>query len=1312
MAAGISRQENREAAESGCDQFAECDRYIEARIRRTRRHVKAVDLLGALITLAAGGLSYLLLAALFDHWIIWGGMGSATRLAWFVLLFIGAAAYILLRIAPLGFRPVNSLYAADVIEQARPGLKNSLINFLLLRSQSRNMPAYVHEAVKGQAMQALVAARGDAAVDCTSIIRRLLIVAAVVWLISLYALFSPKNPLTSFCRVLAPWADIAAPTRVLIADIQPADGKGCYEHSLEVTARILRLRAGEAAELVYSTTDGQTVRRTARMMRLGDSNQFTAPLPSDGTGLQQDLDYWIEAGDAVSRRFRLRVESAPVIEVEEIEYEYPEYSELPPRRVRGNGDIRALTGTKVTLHARANQPIREAYLDFECDGRADRTMTSRALTAQIMFPMAFDAKTQSPQHRTYQLSFMNYDGVTNPDPVRHNIELIPDLPPEVTIIDPQFDEHQQISLPIGASLRVTMRAADADFKLSTVAFHVSRTSSAVIEEPLLERPLAGRFEREYVLNPRRLGLLAGEEVEFWVAAEDNCQPKANRTETPHYRLRLEAMKANGEALATAKEQDSLRFRAPGRSPAKATTAAHDDIEPNDSPLSAERTADKQLSAGAEQAEPRVQATNSDVDPAKPRHDADIAAIMQSVNDFFDQQQRTKSDRQQRAPPGPAENLNEVEHAAEDAKQRSHPSPTDKMSEGGPQAENLEQGTAGKKQDGIQKTARQSAENQGDDSSTANPREENVGGRSSGGTQGNKSKSDAGNHPGGSIKPDVKKQPRDMKLHDGGQTGESEKRKRSGVDDRPGKKVEPTRGDDPMPPDLALPSTSDASGQHHHGDNSHRRGGMSGEESSRHQPQQQMPDGVSAKGEQRPKNEAASDTPEELKAKLGDDMPKNADGQKPPKPGQGENVFGSGDPNEKENKTAAENFDDYKGGDPYTNDKGDAGAGEQGTNHQGSAPPKDGVSRVRDKKQISPDGKKPSYEDDFESQSQHPNQSDSKGGQKGDETGGGKSGGGQRAENQGTGAAGQNTAASQGGGQSDRQGGGPTGAEGGDRTKANQPAGGKPSGEQGSGSHRQAGNTRRGGADNVNSPPPSSPSGHANEAPLQLRQQNRAEPRTADLKLKPPKKPRSELTQRGPLPQPTAAQPKSSSDESAANQAGQQGGGSASPNGGGAPNPDSPPVASKPTDESEPGGEAANLAYARKAVSLAIRRLEDELAKDQPDQGLLERLDWSRQDLARFIARWRDLEQQANEPGPPGDVARRELDYTFDRLALPQTGVELAGGETREDQARDLQEGRRAPPPAEYAEQWREFNRGISRDRKPSRQPPRSPAKAQ
>jgi hypothetical protein len=510
----------------------------------------------------------------------------------------------------------------------------------------------------------------------------------------------------------------------------------------------------------------------------------------------------------------------------------------------------------------------------------------------------------------------------------------------------------------------------------------------------------------------------------------------------------------------------------------------------------------------------------------------------------------------------------------------------------------------------------------------------------------------------------------------------------------------------MPDDLAKPSTSDASGERHQGENSHRRGGMSGAESSRHQPQKQMPDGVSGKGEQRPKNDSAPEKPQEMKAKLGDDMPKNADGLKPPKPGQGENVAGSGDPNEKENATSRENFDDYKGGDPYTNDKGDAGAGEQGTNHQGSPPPgasqdptkpPDHISEVRDKKQISPDGKKPEHEDEPDAPAKEgaTKQSDTRSNQKGDRQGGGKSGGGQRAENQGTGAAGQNTAASQGGGQSDQQGGGPTGTKGGDRTKANQPTGGKPSGEQGSGSHRQAGKTRVGGTDNGPSPPAADPSGRGNDAPQPLRQKNSADPQPPERQPKRP--PSAEAVTPEATPRQSETSPKNGGEPNQVAQPGTQSGGAgADPAGRGSPGA-AAPLPRGPIDDYEPGGDEANRAYALRVTDLAIERLREQVATGNLSPELLERLRWTRDDANRFLAQWERLKHAAEEPSPRGDSAGRELDDALGRVALPPKQISLAGGARSRDDHGNARQGRRTSPPPEYAEQWLEFNRSLNAD---------------
>ena len=117
------------------------DGFIEARIRKTQGYVKLVDLAGGLMTLLAGTLAYLLVFALVDHWLFSGGLGFAGRLTALCVLLIGLAGYAAWQLLPVLVGHVNPVYAADAIEQAQPSLKNSLVNFLLLRSNPTGVAA-------------------------------------------------------------------------------------------------------------------------------------------------------------------------------------------------------------------------------------------------------------------------------------------------------------------------------------------------------------------------------------------------------------------------------------------------------------------------------------------------------------------------------------------------------------------------------------------------------------------------------------------------------------------------------------------------------------------------------------------------------------------------------------------------------------------------------------------------------------------------------------------------------------------------------------------------------------------------------------------------------------------------------------------------------------------------------------------------------------------------------------------------------------------------------------------------------------------
>jgi hypothetical protein len=123
--------------------------------------------------------------------------------------------------------------------------------------------------------------------------------------------------------------------------------------------------------------------------------------------LAQNVRYRIEAGDARSLDYHVIVVPAPSILVERIEYDYPEYTGYVDRSVDGSGDIRAIEGTYVTIHARANGPVQQADIDFDADGRRDLKMSGEDAEAHARFELKLREDRQTPQHVSYVLRFTN-----------------------------------------------------------------------------------------------------------------------------------------------------------------------------------------------------------------------------------------------------------------------------------------------------------------------------------------------------------------------------------------------------------------------------------------------------------------------------------------------------------------------------------------------------------------------------------------------------------------------------------------------------------------------------------------------------------------------------------------------------------------------------------------------------------------------------------------------------------------------------------------------------------------------------------------
>jgi hypothetical protein len=532
-----TRRAPRPAADARLVQY---DRYIDTQIQNTRRAVKAVDWATSLLELVIGVVLFLLTAAVVEHWIVPGGFSVAVRTILFVVLVGGVCYFAYRRLWPLCRRAINPVYAAQTIEQASPSLKNSIINLLLFRQHRAEISDAVYHTLEEQAAQGLTRVSVDSAVDRTALIRIGYVMLAVVSLAALYKVLSPKDPVVTAERVLLPWSDIVPASRVSISGVTPGTVTVSRGEFVEVSAEVRGIDDDDTVLLRYSSDDGQAVDKPIEMKLSNDGLRFAGRLPdavpsAGRVGLAQNVRYRIEAGDARSLDYDVTVVPAPSIQVERIQYKYPDYTGYVAREVQGSGDIRAIDGTEVTIHARTNGPIKTAEVDFNADGSRDLSMMGREDTAQATFNLKLREDGQTPQYSSYMLRFTNVEGRFNRDPVKYPIVVEPDLAPEAAILRPQ---EKTLDVRLNDTVTIEVEARDPDFGLAKVQLRGKVPGRPEIDEPILTSKHTGRFTGRYQFTPSAHNLRAGDMLEYWVEARDNRTPTANIVESEHKQLRI------------------------------------------------------------------------------------------------------------------------------------------------------------------------------------------------------------------------------------------------------------------------------------------------------------------------------------------------------------------------------------------------------------------------------------------------------------------------------------------------------------------------------------------------------------------------------------------------------------------------------------------------------------------------------------------------------------------------------------------------------------------------------------------------------
>jgi hypothetical protein len=315
-------------------------------VRQVRRRWRLRQALRGLGILAIAALATFLLAAVALERVAFAAGAILAARVVLAGLVVGLLALLLL--LPLR-RRVTDEQVALYLEEHEPSLGASLLGALAASRDAAVSPAFARRTVE------LALARCQAVENGRRIERRNLtrysgLLSGTLAAVALLAVVAPPFVRHSARAIFLPLrsAEAAVPYRVTVA---PGDVSLPRGADLPVSALLSGFHSDQV-ELLTRREGDSTFQRMPMLTR-PDAGGYELRL----LGLNQALDYYVEAGGVRSPVFRATVLDLPYVERLEVELRFPEYTGLPPRLFADGGDIAAPAGTLVRVRAVPTQPV-------------------------------------------------------------------------------------------------------------------------------------------------------------------------------------------------------------------------------------------------------------------------------------------------------------------------------------------------------------------------------------------------------------------------------------------------------------------------------------------------------------------------------------------------------------------------------------------------------------------------------------------------------------------------------------------------------------------------------------------------------------------------------------------------------------------------------------------------------------------------------------------------------------------------------------------------------------------------------------------
>ncbi|MBL8869962.1 MAG: hypothetical protein JNK90_09210, partial [Planctomycetaceae bacterium] len=555
--------------------------WLHSELQKTVRHLQFLEATANVAWWWCTLLAVLAVAVLLDHWL-WVLPTFARYVFW--MTWIGLSLFwVVRRILPLFIYRIHPLYAAKVVEEAIPELKNRLISWWELKHEPNSAPRGVVAAVGRQAVAQLRTHDSSALLDTRPMIISIGIALSLTVFVSLYSLVAPRSAWTTAERIMFPWKTIAPPARVIIQQVRP--GSSIIPQSLpcpiQVEAR--GLLSDEKVFVRFTSADRQIIDQRLELVPKVAGSSYEGTLTTDGRGVQQDVEYWIEAGDAVAGPYSLKVNPLPQLAIDKVRLIYPAYTKLPASEQMGDGNFEAVEGTRVELLSSLTGDANKTFIEFYSqtpDNKPQRSLRTEPIKidgnqGQTAFTVRLNSQHDNPTLETYTLRAVDVGGNTAPNPLFYSMRVTGDYAPEIRLTS---STEPPLRVSSRGSLSVQINALDPDYGLANVELEIKKGSFVLETLKLLENPegLRDPLNKTFQIRVSKWRLQNGEKITLAAIAKDNRRQPGTETSEPNVTrstsLEVEIIepteeeKANNTAGNSKEENSPVEEMTPEKSP--------------------------------------------------------------------------------------------------------------------------------------------------------------------------------------------------------------------------------------------------------------------------------------------------------------------------------------------------------------------------------------------------------------------------------------------------------------------------------------------------------------------------------------------------------------------------------------------------------------------------------------------------------------------------------------------------------------------------------------------------------------------------